>query len=184
MFLFSLRLAAKLFGSSRLKIKETNKIQRVMRNIFFRASEFSETYHHLLQVSRPWVIHPCSKFRFYWDICMLMLLIANLIILPVAISFFNDDLSTSRIIFNVVSDTIFLCDIVINFRTGALKHWTLKKWLIYLFFLTGYKEKDSSEMVILEPKLIARKYIKSWYALYQKSALPFSNPHFSPTSIS
>ena len=184
MFLFCLRLAAKLFGSSRLKIKETNKIQRVMRNIFFRASEFSETYHHLLQVSRPWVIHPCSKFRFYWDICMLMLLIANLIILPVAISFFNDDLSTSRIIFNVVSDTIFLCDIVINFRTGALKHWTLKKWLIYLFFLTGYKEKDSSEMVILEPKLIARKYIKSWYAIYQKSALPFSNTHFSPTSIS
>ena len=115
---FSLRLAAKLFGSSRLKIKETNKIQRVMRNIFFRASEFSETYRHLLQVSRPWVIHPCSKFRFYWDICMLLLLIANLIILPVAISFFNDDLSTSRIIFNVVSDTIFLCDIVINFRTG------------------------------------------------------------------
>ena len=49
---------------------------------------------------------------------MLMLLIANLIILPVAISFFNDDLSTSRIIFNIISDTIFLCDIVINFRTG------------------------------------------------------------------
>ena len=61
-----------------------------------------------------------SYARFYWDICMLLLLIANLIILPVAISFFNDDLSTSRIIFNVISDTIFLCDIVINFRTGNL----------------------------------------------------------------
>ena len=57
--------------------------------------------------------------RFYWDICMLLLLIANLIILPVAISFFNDDLSLSRIIFNVISDTIFLCDIVLNFRTGT-----------------------------------------------------------------
>ena len=65
--------------------------------------------------------HITSTFscpRFYWDICMLLLLIANLIILPVAISFFNDDLSTSRIISNDVSDTIFLCDIVINFRTG------------------------------------------------------------------
>ena len=50
--------------------------------------------------------------------------------------------------------------------------------------MTGYKEKDSSEMVILEPKLIARKYIKSWYAIYQKSTLPFSNPHFLPISIS
>ena len=65
------------------------------------------------------IFHPFSPdLRFYWDLCMLMLLIANLIILPVAISFFNDDLSTSRIIFNIISDTIFLCDIVINFRTG------------------------------------------------------------------
>ncbi len=35
-----------------------------------------------------------SSCRFYWDLCMLLLLVANLIILPVAISFFNDDLST------------------------------------------------------------------------------------------
>ena len=49
---------------------------------------------------------------------MLLLLIANLVILPVAICFFNDDLSASRIVFNVMSDTIFMCDIVINFRTG------------------------------------------------------------------
>ena len=49
---------------------------------------------------------------------MLMLLIANLIILPVAISFFNDDLSTHWIVFNCISDTVFLLDLVINFRTG------------------------------------------------------------------
>jgi hyperpolarization activated cyclic nucleotide-gated potassium channel 2 len=49
---------------------------------------------------------------------MLVLLIANLIILPVAISFFNEDLSTRWIVFNSVSDTIFLLDLIINFRTG------------------------------------------------------------------
>jgi hyperpolarization activated cyclic nucleotide-gated potassium channel 2 len=49
---------------------------------------------------------------------MLLLLVANLIILPVAISFFNDDLSISRILFNCLSDTIFLIDILVNFRTG------------------------------------------------------------------
>lgn len=49
---------------------------------------------------------------------MLLLLVANLIILPVAISFFNDDLSTRWIAFNCLSDTIFLVDIVVNFRTG------------------------------------------------------------------
>lgn len=51
---------------------------------------------------------------------MLLLLVANLIILPVAISFFNDDLSTRWIAFNCLSDTIFLVDIVVNFRTGEL----------------------------------------------------------------
>lgn len=56
--------------------------------------------------------------RFYWDLFMLILLIANLIILPVAISFFNDDLSTRWIVFNSISDTVFLLDLIINFRTG------------------------------------------------------------------
>ena len=51
---------------------------------------------------------------------MLLLLVANLIILPVAISFFNDDLSMRWVVFNCVSDTIFLIDIVVNFRTGAV----------------------------------------------------------------
>ena len=46
--------------------------------------------------------------RFYWDLVMLLLLIANLIILPVAISFFNDDLSVHWIVFNGVSDTVFI----------------------------------------------------------------------------
>ena len=59
--------------------------------------------------------------RFYWDLCMLLLLVANLIILPVAISFFNDDLSTRWVVFNCLSDTIFLIDIVVNFRTGKKK---------------------------------------------------------------
>ena len=57
-------------------------------------------------------------FRFYWDLFMLVLLIANLIILPIAISFFNDDLSTHWIVFNGISDTVFLLDLIINFRTG------------------------------------------------------------------
>ena len=60
----------------------------------------------------------CKLCRFYWDLVMLLLLIANLIILPVAISFFNDDLSVHWIVFNGVSDTVFMLDLVINFRTG------------------------------------------------------------------
>lgn len=72
---------------------------------------------------------PTSFFySFYWDLCMLLLLVANLIILPVAISFFNDDLSTRWIAFNCLSDTIFLVDIVVNFRTGTLSQSGANIW--------------------------------------------------------
>ena len=73
-----------------------------------------------LQLSHEFLILNQSLIfrRFYWDLCMLILLVANLIVLPVAISFFNDDLSTRWIAFNCLSDTIFLIDIVVNFRTG------------------------------------------------------------------
>lgn len=60
---------------------------------------------------------------------MLLLLVANLIILPVAISFFNDDLSTRWIAFNCLSDTIFLIDIVVNFRTGELTDKRLDRFM-------------------------------------------------------
>lgn len=57
---------------------------------------------------------------------MLFLLLANVIVLPVAIAFFNDDLSAYWIVFNCVSDTCFLLDVAINFRTGEgfCKHTT------------------------------------------------------------
>ncbi|CAB0028130.1 unnamed protein product [Trichogramma brassicae] len=100
-----------------------------------------------------WVIHPCSSFRFYWDLCMLLLLVANLIILPVAISFFNDDLSTRWIAFNCLSDTIFLIDLVVNFRTGIM-------------------QQDNAEQVILDPKLIAKHYLRTWFFLDLISSIP------------
>ncbi|XP_030766574.1 potassium/sodium hyperpolarization-activated cyclic nucleotide-gated channel 2-like [Sitophilus oryzae] len=125
------KLAMKLFGSKKALMKE-----RIRQ-----------------KASGHWVIHPCSSFRFYWDLCMLLLLVANLIILPVAISFFNDDLSTRWIAFNCLSDTIFLIDIVVNFRTGIM-------------------QQDNAEQVILDPKLIARHYLRTWFFLDLISSIP------------
>ncbi|CAL8098393.1 unnamed protein product [Calicophoron daubneyi] len=73
---------------------------------------------------------------FYWDLLMLVLLIANLIILPVAVSFFNDDLSIHWIVFNSMSDVIFIADIVVKFRTGrTLRILRLAKLLSMLRLL-------------------------------------------------
>jgi len=109
------KLAMKLFGSRKGVLKERLRQQRAGHCI----------------------IHPCSNFRliikifikiifsfffsFYWDLIMLILLITNVIVLPVAIAFFSDEINSARwIIFNVISDAFFLFDIVVNFRTGLV----------------------------------------------------------------
>ncbi|KAH9497395.1 Potassium/sodium hyperpolarization-activated cyclic nucleotide-gated channel 3 [Dermatophagoides farinae] len=146
------KLAMKLFGS-----------KKALMNERMRQKE-----------SGLFIIHPCSTFRsvamidsfctiffimsnkiyrFYWDLCMLLLLVANLIVLPVTISFFKDDLSTRWIAFNILSDTIFLLDILVNFRTGIMN-------------------PDLPEQVILDPKQIAHGYIRSWFFLDLISSIP------------
>lgn len=182
---------------------------------------------------------------------MLLLLVANLIILPVAISFFNDDLSTRWIAFNCLSDTIFLIDIVVNFRTGKCHISILAEKLLHhrppesgtsvdmfvstphkphphpsspsplarstfrsqtdpsgsraatrslgsysrktavncltsitltnsrhfllkflSFFFPGIMQQDNAEQVILDPKIIAKNYLKTWFFLDLISSIP------------
>ncbi|XP_053177997.1 potassium/sodium hyperpolarization-activated cyclic nucleotide-gated channel 1 [Scomber japonicus] len=99
-----------------------------------------------------WIIHPYSDFRFYWDFTMLMFMVGNLIIIPVGITFFKDETTTPWIIFNVVSDTFFLIDLVLNFRTGIVF-------------------EDNTE-IILDPKKIKKKYLKSWFVVDFVSSIP------------
>uniref|UniRef100_A0A672HR78 Hyperpolarization activated cyclic nucleotide gated potassium and sodium channel 2 n=1 Tax=Salarias fasciatus TaxID=181472 RepID=A0A672HR78_SALFA len=99
-----------------------------------------------------WIIHPYSDFRFYWDFSMLMFMVGNLIIIPVGITFFKDETTTPWIIFNVVSDTFFLMDLVLNFRTGIVF-------------------EDNTE-IILDPKKIKKKYLKSWFVVDFVSSIP------------
>ncbi|XP_043936147.1 potassium/sodium hyperpolarization-activated cyclic nucleotide-gated channel 3 [Protopterus annectens] len=99
-----------------------------------------------------WIIHPYSDFRFYWDLIMLLLMVGNLIILPVGITFFKDENTPPWIVFNVLSDTFFLIDLVLNFRTGIVV-------------------EDNTE-IILDPHTIKMKYLKSWFLVDFISSIP------------
>nr|XP_021505431.1 potassium/sodium hyperpolarization-activated cyclic nucleotide-gated channel 4 [Meriones unguiculatus] len=89
---------------------------------------------------------------FYWDLTMLLLMVGNLIIIPVGITFFKDENTTPWIVFNVVSDTFFLIDLVLNFRTGIVV-------------------EDNTE-IILDPQRIKMKYLKSWFVVDFISSIP------------
>ncbi|XP_051520477.1 potassium/sodium hyperpolarization-activated cyclic nucleotide-gated channel 2-like isoform X1 [Myxocyprinus asiaticus] len=99
-----------------------------------------------------WIIHPYSDFRFYWDFVMLCLMMGNLVILPWGITFFEDQNTLPWISFNVASDTLFLADLIINFRTGIT-------------------EGDNSQ-IILDPKVIRRHYLRGWFLVDFISSIP------------
>ncbi|XP_074991669.1 potassium/sodium hyperpolarization-activated cyclic nucleotide-gated channel 1-like [Calonectris borealis] len=99
-----------------------------------------------------WIIHPYSDFRFYWDLIMLIMMVGNLVIIPVGITFFTEQTTPPWIIFNVASDTVFLLDLIMNFRTGTVN-------------------EDSSE-IILDPKIIKMNYLKSWFVVDFISSIP------------
>ncbi|XP_061920017.1 potassium/sodium hyperpolarization-activated cyclic nucleotide-gated channel 3-like [Entelurus aequoreus] len=105
-----------------------------------------------LKSAGAWIIHPYSDFRFYWDLLMLMLMVGNLIVLPVGITFFRDENTASWIIFNVLSDTLFMVDLVLNFRTGIVK-------------------EDNTE-ILLDPRAIRHKYLKTWFLVDFVSSIP------------
>uniref|UniRef100_A0A8C0ZFM1 Hyperpolarization activated cyclic nucleotide gated potassium channel 1 n=1 Tax=Cyanistes caeruleus TaxID=156563 RepID=A0A8C0ZFM1_CYACU len=90
--------------------------------------------------------------RFYWDLIMLIMMVGNLVIIPVGITFFTEQTTTPWIIFNVASDTVFLLDLIMNFRTGTVN-------------------EDSSE-IILDPKIIKMNYLKSWFVVDFISSIP------------
>uniref|UniRef100_A0A8C4Q3B9 Cyclic nucleotide-binding domain-containing protein n=1 Tax=Eptatretus burgeri TaxID=7764 RepID=A0A8C4Q3B9_EPTBU len=83
---------------------------------------------------------------------MLLLMVGNLIVIPVGITFFNDKSTTVWIVFNVLSDTFFLVDLVLNFRTGIVV-------------------EDNTE-IILDPRVIKIKYLKTWFVVDFVSSIP------------
>ncbi|KAL7844165.1 hypothetical protein SRHO_G00227040 [Serrasalmus rhombeus] len=118
----------------------------------FGSQKAVEKEQERVQTAGYWIIHPYSDFRFYWDLIMLIMMMGNLIIIPVGITFFSEQTSTTWLVFNVASDTIFLVDLVMNFRTGIVN-------------------EESSE-IILDPKVIKMNYLKSWFVVDFLSSIP------------
>ncbi|KAM6166973.1 potassium/sodium hyperpolarization-activated cyclic nucleotide-gated channel 3 isoform 2-T2 [Erethizon dorsatum] len=99
-----------------------------------------------------WIIHPYSDFRFYWDLIMLLLMVGNLIVLPVGITFFKEENSPPWIVFNVLSDTFFLLDLVLNFRTGIVV--------------------EEGAEILLAPRAIRTRYLRTWFLVDFISSIP------------
>ena len=83
---------------------------------------------------------------------MLIILMLNVILLPVAIAFFQDAVHPGWLTFNSISDLIFFLDIVLNFWTGVI---------------------TDENTVILELRQVRKLYVKKWLILDIISIFPF-----------
>ena len=83
---------------------------------------------------------------------MVFILTLNVVLLPVSIAFFEDQINPGWLFFNSVSDLAFIIDIVLNFWTGIIT-------------------KDNT--VILDLKVVRKIYAKKWLPLDIVSVFPF-----------
>lgn len=108
---------------------------------------------------------------------MLLLLCVTVTVLPVSIAFY-DELNPGWLTINIITDTLFILDIVVNFRTGILEHSKYPQTV-----RGGVRETPcwgtcvmcpgSCLQVVLEPKRIAKAYLRGWFIIDFVSSIPF-----------
>lgn len=99
------------------------------------------------------IIHPFSRFRAVWDSLMVIVLISTLVVLPIQLAFYSDDMYDKEwMSMNLLMDTIFMLDIIINFRTAYINPFT--------------------EEVELSNKCIVKHYLSGWFILDFLSSFP------------
>eukprot|EP01084_Bolivina_argentea_P012317 23079_1 len=99
---------------------------------------------------------PFGKLIFIWNIFLLVILIFSVIEIPYSVAFniYTSPGSFTYII-QVFIDLCLLIDIAINFRTA-------------------YIDKYDRLRIIHIPKLIAKRYLKTWFTIDFLSATPFA----------
>lgn len=67
-------------------------------------------------------IHPYSNFRIIWDLLTMVMLFANIVLVPLSIAFFSNTKKNEKMFMSLflLSDLWFLFDILLNLRTGKL----------------------------------------------------------------
>ena len=97
------------------------------------------------------VLHPEGPFRVCWDVFMLVLLLYVAVTVPL-LTFFDDIEHTDvHILWDVVVDLLFISDIFLNFRTGYV---------------------DSAKILVLDKRLVRRKYLHGWFVFDLISSIP------------
>ncbi|KAL0129336.1 hypothetical protein PUN28_004203 [Cardiocondyla obscurior] len=99
----------------------------------------------------PQMIHPFSSFRIYWESVMVPFVILALIITPIFITFYFDELE-DWFLYNHFIDFVFITDIIV-------------------WFFTGYYD-SRTQSIVLDPKSVAWRYLRGAFIVGVLLVLP------------
>ncbi|MBN3272174.1 HCN4 protein, partial [Polyodon spathula] len=93
-------------------------------------------------------------YRRYWIVVMLVVTLINVLIIPLGVSFFSEVIHKDPLwlAYNVISDSVFIVDLVLNFYTGFIS--------------------DDKADIVLDLNKIRNHYFKSWFLPDLLSVLP------------
>lgn len=102
------------------------------------------------------IIHPFSTFRFLWDSFIMIILVFTCFEIPLTLAFSieTSNLNTTYGIFVLMIDVVLCTDILLNFRTA-------------------FYHKFDALALVANPKIIAKKYLKSWFIIDFITSFPF-----------
>ena len=105
---------------------------------------------------KAWILrpmNPSSNFRRFWELMVLVLVLFQAIYIPLTVSFkINHPKYTSWWTFDLTADVIFMVDLVMTFNVGVI---------------------NSQNKLVMDRKIIAIYYIKSWFLLDLAASVPF-----------
>jgi hypothetical protein len=95
------------------------------------------------------VIFPTNKYKQWWDLLIIILLLYTAIYIPFKVSFIEES-KTLVFIFELLVDILFLTDVVLTFFTAV------------------YDKKE----LIIDKKQIMKKYIGGWFMIDIATSIP------------
>eukprot|EP00929_Paragymnodinium_shiwhaense_P076771 TRINITY_DN3951_c0_g1_i9.p1 TRINITY_DN3951_c0_g1~~TRINITY_DN3951_c0_g1_i9.p1 ORF type:complete len:790 (+),score=108.57 TRINITY_DN3951_c0_g1_i9:129-2498(+) len=117
-----------------------------------------------------WMLSPDSRFRCTWDAILMTLCCYLVVSLPFLVAFdsyVSEAVMSSLDSLHLSIDVLFLCDVVLNFRTG---HFV-------------------GAQLVMDPRIVAKNYLRSWFVLDVISSVPFETisqgalPTFRPLKL-
>jgi CRP-like cAMP-binding protein len=104
----------------------------------------------------PFLIHPDSKFKEFWDVIIFLITLYNIIYVPYTMAFI-DVPSMTQIILDFISDIFYIID------------------LIFHFFIPIKTKNNADDKYIKSHSLISVNYLFSWFVLDFMSSMPFNS---------